>query len=88
MNVYALFMACGDGDGYTVFKLDSLHHTEEGAIRRASLSGEKPGFTDMVHGGMLAENNFTVVASREDCSDECRYGHFGGYIVEEIKLES
>ena len=86
--VYCVYIVYGDGDGYPLYDLefvcDSLASAKEVSLSLLlDYNASRP--KNLVHSTMSADNNYTYIGKREDCSDSSCYG-FGGIIIEETPL--
>ena len=84
MKVYCLYKLFGDGDSYTRFGLLSIHKTIDGARKVVPVI---EGRMDLAHEDMNADNNYTVVAKRDDCCEMINYNQCGGYVIEETEIQ-
>lgn len=79
-QVYCIYEAHPDPDGWTDFQLVSVCTTMEKAkelINKCKDIIVKKG----VHPSMNETNNYTYVGYRDDCNNGYLYG-FGGYVIE------
>lgn len=84
-SIYCVFKAFGDGDGYTCYDLIGVYNNFDKCIDDVMMLSV-PNNIYPVHYDMKAENNYTVMTNRSNCVSDCRYGHFGGYIVEKVPI--
>src|SRR5437588_5751151 len=83
MEVFTVFCVTGDGTGCTIYDLVGIARTAHGAsvIVRDQFD-EADAERDLVHASMSADNNFTFFGDRAKTRQSCRWGDFGGYVVE------
>jgi hypothetical protein len=87
MDVFMVFCVTGDGDECPVYDLVGVARTTHAAsflIREQH--NDDLDDTDLVHESMSADNNFTFFGDRVKTKQSCRWGVFGGYIVEAVPL--
>lgn len=82
-SVYCVFKAFGDGDGYTCYDLIGVYTNFDKCIDDIMFLS-LPANIDPVNMTMSVENNYTVITERSKCVGNCKYGHFGGYVVEKV----
>lgn len=84
-SVYCVFKAFGDGDGFTSYDLIGVYNDYDKCINEVTIL-DIPMNIDIVNNSMNYQNNYTIVTERSKCSGNCRYGHFGGYVIEKVEI--
>lgn len=84
-TVYCVFKAYGDGDGFVCYDLIGVYTDFDKCVNDVYIL-DIPQLIDPVHPDMTFSNNYTIMAKRSTCSGDCRYGHYGGYIIEQVKI--
>ncbi len=87
-TVYCVFSCCGDGDGFPAFELLGVCRSLESAraFAQKQVGEDNKILEDLVHSSMAKENHYTFVGKRDDCRAGCKYGDFGGFVIEETPL--
>ena len=88
MEVFTVFCVTGVSVGCTVYDLVGIARTAHGAsvIVRDQFD-EADAERDLVHESMSPDNNFIFFGDRAKTRQSCPWGVFGGYIVENTRLQ-
>lgn len=87
MKAYAIFIIWGEGDSNAIFDFLEAHSSIELAKEFIASHITEHEYTDFVSKLMTKENNYTFIGTREECEGWCQWGHFGGYVIEEIEIK-
>lgn len=83
--MYCVFKAYGDSDDFVCYDLLGVYSNFDKCIDDV-MTLSVPINIDIIHHDMDIENNYTVISERSKCLGDCKYGYFGGYIIEKIPL--
>jgi hypothetical protein len=87
MKVHAVFSVTGDSEGNPVHDLIAIAETAYAASKIIWDQLEDADFErDLVHESMNVENSFTFFGARDKTKRSCRWGTFGGYVVEMLEV--
>lgn len=87
-HVYSVYRVYGEGDGYSTFDLIAVCTDIHNCLQLIGQLEEHKTLNSIhpVHETMTYENNYTYIGKRKDCSYDCPWSHFGGYIIEVSEL--